>query len=159
MLFDKNGIYYMDDSPKYYDFAIDMINSDENKKDYSSNMMDSTKTTKLYNLEEALTKGNAFPNLYDGYKNYIPKEINIKNKREKDLLEIQMLDFSINDLNLYLDLNPTDNYTFQIFKKYVKMCKEKKEEYTKNYGPLTLDTLTDTWNWSKGIWPWEEGNN
>ena len=159
MLFDKNGIYYMDDSPKFYDFAIDIMNDTENKKNYSMNTMDSNKTIKLYNLDEALKRGNAFPNLYDSYKNYMPKEIRVNNGREKDLLEIQMLDFEINDLNLYLDLNPNDNYTFQLFKKYVKECKEKKEEYAKNYGPLTLDTLTDTWKWSKGVWPWEEGNN
>ena len=158
MLFDKNGIYYMDDAPNYYDFAIDIINGENNKGD-ASKMIDNKSTIKLYNKEEALKRGNAFPALYDGYKNYMPDDIKIKNKRERDLLDIQMLDFEINDLNLYLDLNPNDNYTYQIFKKYVQECKEKKEEYTKNYGPLLLDNLTGSWSWSNGVWPWEEGNN
>lgn len=153
MLFDKNGIYYMDDGPKYYDFAIDIMNND-NKVDYDTSMS----TIKIYNLEEALKRGNAFPYLYDGYKNYVPGELKSNNARESLLLEIQMLDFSINDLNLYLDLNPNDTYAFQILKKYVSECKKKKEEYAKQYDPLVIDNLTDKWVWSKGVWPWEEGN-
>lgn len=152
MLFDKNGIYYMDDAPKFYDFAIDIMNNNDNKMDMSTN------TIKLYNIDEALKRGNAFPTLYDEYKNYSPSEIRVNNGREALLLEIQKLDFSINDLNLYLDLNPSDNYTYQIFKKYVNECKQKKEEYTKQYGPLVLDNLTEKWTWSVGVWPWEEGN-
>ena len=31
----------------------------------------------------------------------------------------------------------------------------KKEEYTAVYGPLCLDDLTEEWEWSKGVWPWE----
>ena len=151
MLFDTNGIYYMDDSPNNYDFAIDIMN---NKKDYPVD----SKTIKIYNPDEALKSGNAFPNLYEGYKNYSPKDIKISSTREKALLEIQMLDFSINDLNLYLDLNPNDAYTFQILKKYIKEYKTKKESYAEMYGPLTLECITEKWEWSNGIWPWEEGN-
>ena len=148
MLFDKNGIYYMGNEPKSYDFAIDMINDNYDGK-----------SLKIYNPEEALKRGNAFPGLYDSYKNYAPKELKAKNNRESELLEIQVLDFSINDLNLYLDLNPNDAYAFQLFKKYVTECKEKKDAYAKKYGPLVLDSLTEKWLWSNGVWPWEEGMN
>lgn len=158
MLFDKDGIYYDTDTPNYYDFAIDIINGNApkriNKKDIQMNYQ---KESKIYDLKEALKRGNAFPMLYNQYKNYVPGELKVKNQREKDLLEIQMLDFSITDLNLYLDTHPFDTDAYNLFKKYVMECKKKKEEYTNIYGPLTLDYLTDEWEWSKGVWPWEEG--
>lgn len=138
----------MENEPKKYDFAIDIMNDNENKKN-----------PKLYSLEEALKRGNAFPSLYDSYKNYAPRNIKVKNNREAALLEIQMLDFSINDLNLYLDLNPNDAYAFQIFKNYVDECKRKKESYARKFGPLVLEGQNDEWLWSKGVWPWEEGMN
>jgi len=156
MLFDKNGLYLVDDSfNEDYDFAINILNGTggmrpENKNQYTGSI-------KLYSLEEALTKGNAFPSLYDAYKGYKPAKLQVSNQREKALLEIQMLDFTINDLNLYLDLNPNDKYAYQLFKKYTMECKKKKDEYARIYGPLTIDNLTDDYEWSKGIWPWEEG--
>ena len=156
MLFDKNGIYYVDNNPNdYYDFAVDIMNGiTERPKSYTS---ESTNTIKLYDLEEALKKGNAFPNLYSPYRGYAPRDLKVGSAREKALLYIQMLEFSINDLNLYLDLNPNDRYAYQIFKKYVNECKNKKKEYSRVYGPLTLSDVQEEWEWSKGVWPWERG--
>lgn len=145
MLFDKNGYFYIDNNQKQnYDFAINMMPTDSQK-------------LKIYDLNEALKKGNLFPNLYDEYKNYKPGNPKADTKREAALLEIQKLEFSITDLNLYLDLNPNDNYAYKVFKTYIKECKAKKEEYTKMYGPLMLDDLTDEYEWYSGVWPWEEG--
>lgn len=143
MLFDMNGYYLTNPNTKDYDFAIDIINGGSNNK------------FKIYDLEEALRRGNLYPNLYHGYKNYEPAIVKVETEREKCLLEIQRLEFSITDLNLYLDLYPEDRNAYEVFKKYVMECKKKKEEYTRIYGPLCLDDLTDEWEWSKGVWPWE----
>lgn len=159
MLFDKNGLYMIDDSQSY-DFAIDFINGMPqagNNDNY--NFKKPVKNLKLYDLEDALKYGNAFPNLYKPYKNYKPSSLKANNSRERALLEIQMLEFSLTDLNLYLDLNPKDSNAYQVFKDYAKECKKKKEEYTRNFGPLTLSDITDDYEWSKGVWPWEEGVN
>jgi len=78
-------------------------------------------------------------------------------ERERRLYEIQKLNFAINDLNLYLDLNPNDMTAFKTFRTYVTECNKKKEDYTKIFGPLTLDEVTDEYEWSTGVWPWEEG--
>ncbi len=143
MLFDTSGFYPVD-SKKGYDFAIDIMTGDFDRP-------------KLYEPTEALEKGNLFPNLYVPYKNYMPGKLHVNSERGKKLVEIQKLDFAVADLNLYLDLNPDDLYAYKMFKIYVMECKKKKDEFTKIYGPLALDELTDEYEWSKGVWPWEEG--
>ena len=144
MLFDKNGFYLVETPADGYDFAVDIMTGDFDRP-------------KLYDATEGLEKGNLFPNLYDPYKNYAPGKFKTPTERAKKLLEIQKLDFAINDLNLYLDMHPEDMYAYKMFKTYVMECKKKKSEFTKIFGPLMLDELTDTYEWSKGVWPWEEG--
>lgn len=146
MLFDKNGFYMVEQNYNDYDFAIDIMNGRVPK---------SSKEPQIYDLKEALRKGNLFPNLYHQYKNYVPRELSVATEREKCLLEIQELDFSIADLNLYLDVYPKDEKAYEIFKQYTKECQKKKEYYTKVFGPLTLSELTDDYEWSMGVWPWE----
>lgn len=146
MLFDKNGFYMIEQNNSDYDFAVNIINGQ---------VPATSKEVEIYDLKEALKKGNLYPKLYRQYKNYVPREIKVNTEREKCLLEIQELDFAINDLNLYLDLFPNDKKAYEIFKKYTDECKKKKEYYTKVFGPLTLSELTDEYEWSKGVWPWE----
>ena len=140
MLFDKTGFY----EPDNYDFAIGIINGNLDN-------------LKLYDLEEALNKGNLFKSLYDKYKDYEPKKIIVNGERKNKLLEIQRLEFSINELNLYLDLNPEDVNVFKIFKKLIEDLKEKTNVYVKTYGPLELCDVNDTYEWTMSMFPWEEG--
>lgn len=145
MLFDKNGIYYMPIKKDLdYDFAIDIMG----EKDSASN---------LFDLETALQKGNLFKDLYKPYKSYTPRTIKVNTAREKCLLEIQELDFSIGDLNLYLDLYPDDLEAFTLFSKLTREYLKKTAEYASTFGPLTLDQTGSEYEWSKGVWPWEEG--
>ena len=138
MLFDKDGIYYFDEDNNYKN---DTLNT----------------SIKLYNPIDALKRGNAFPNLYSPYKNYAPKEIKVYGIRERELLDIQALEFMINDLNLYLDLNSDDKYAYELFKEYVSACTRKNNDYSKKYYPLMLDDLTDNYVWSTTDFPWDEG--
>lgn len=156
MLFDKNGFYFMDNGNNGYDFAVDIMNGNIP----SNNLIvddNGNKTLKLYDKDEAFEKGNAFPNLYDPYKNYKPRDVKVDNQRERALLDIQKLDFMVIDLNLYLDLHPNDTYAYKLFRDYVNECKRKKDAYTRVYGPIMLDDLTDEYEWSSGVWPWEKG--
>ena len=140
MLFDKTGFY----EPDNYDFAIGII---------SGNL----DNLKLYDLEEALNKGNLFKSLYDKYKDYDTKKIIVNGERKNKLLDIQRLEFSINELNLYLDLHPEDVNVFKIFKKLIEDLKEKTNVYVKTYGPLELCDVNDTYEWTMSMFPWEEG--
>ena len=74
------------------------------------------------------------------------------------LLKLQEMDFIINDLNLYLDLNPNDTKTYEIFKKYCIEYDNLKKKYYEKYQVLELckDTL-GKYTWIKNPWPWDGG--
>lgn len=110
----------------------------------------------LYSPEETLTHGNLFKNIYQGYKGYPVYKIVATNEKDACLLKIYQLDQVLNDLNLYLDLNPKDEYMYSVFKNYVKEFEMEKDKYEKLYGPLMLnDTNYECYRWSENPWPWE----
>ena len=76
------------------------------------------------------------------------------------LRAIQMYDFYLYELNLYLDTHPTDNQALALFKKYKALKKSAYETYTEKYGPITSDQSSDDYfNWVDGPWPWERSAN
>lgn len=112
--------------------------------------------TKLFDLEEGFEKGNMFPEIYEGYKNYKPKCIEPHNEREALLLKIMKLDFAMNDINLYLVLHPNDNVMFEKFKQIAKNLKHCTNEYNQKYQVLELcDDTFDSYSWNSNPWPWE----
>ena len=115
----------------------------------------------LYTPEEGYNKGNMFSNLYDGYKNYKPVNLEGRDNKTKLWLELNRVLFALHELNLYLDVNPNNTSMIQLFSDYRKKAVELMNEYEKNYGPLT--TLSEanssaTFNWIENF-PWEGGNN
>lgn len=79
--------------------------------------------------------------------------------KEKMLKELMSLDFSINDFSLYLDTHPNDAKALQKHCEYTTKYNKLKEEYQKNYGPLTIyfNSNDNTWEWIDEPWPWERG--
>ncbi len=111
----------------------------------------------LFDLDEGFTKGNMFESLYDPYKNYVPKMLKPQNEREALLYNIYKLCFAMNDLNLYLDLNPDDEEAYETFKKYTQMYHKYLEEYEKKYQVLELShDIFGKYTWLQKPWPWEE---
>jgi len=107
---------------------------------------------------QGFIRGNIFNNLYDGYKNLKPSNIEPNNDREALLVQWLQYEFSLNDLNLYLDLYPNDVEALTLYKRYLDIDKEVKMEYEKKYGPLCLDSnyvSDNSWKWIKSPWPWE----
>ena len=83
-------------------------------------------------------------------------------KKNKDALlhEIMALNFAVNDLVLYLDTHPSDNFAIKMHSEYVQKVIKLTEEYQKLYGPLSVNftsTNTNCWKWSDNPWPWERG--
>lgn len=112
---------------------------------------------KLCELDNGFFKGNMFEKLYEGYKNYYPCRIEPKSQEMKDLLEIMMLDFAINDLNLYLDIHEDDHEMYEVFKQYAMMYKKKLMDYERKYQVLCLtDDILGKYTWTSSPWPWEE---
>ena len=111
----------------------------------------------LASVKDGFAKGNMFNDLYDPYKNYSYQELTANNKQEELLLEIMVLSFAINDLNLYLDLHPTDESMLRKFKDLTEKAYSKEMEYVKCYGPLeVMDSESlSKFEWINNPWPWE----
>ncbi len=111
----------------------------------------------VYTKEEGFLKGNMWVDEYKPYKNYNAYVINPRNEKELLILKLYELDFAINDLNLYLDLYPSDKEIYNLFVKYNKEYEEVKNSYEKLYGPLCLtDTDYNNYKWDDNPWPWDK---
>jgi spore coat protein JB len=77
-------------------------------------------------------------------------------KRDELLKRISALDFSIIDLNLYLNTHPYDQSAIMRYNSTVMQSKMLKMEYERLYGPLTAYYSTSgyPWQWIKNPWPW-----
>lgn len=128
--------------------------------EFNTNIYDdelqTNKTYEIYDIEEGFTKGNMFKNIYSEYKNYKPGTIKIKNEKEAMLVKLMMLDFAINDLNLYLSLNPQDKETYQLFTKCSLAYNKLQMEYEKKYQVLQVNNDTfGKYSYNSSPWPWE----
>lgn len=143
MLFDASDLF------KSFNNDLNIFDLFQDKKNESK--------VELYSVEEGFLRGNMFKNLYDPYKNYSPYKVEFTSEKEKLLFDVQKYDFAINDLNLYLDLCPNDEYVFNLFKQYVMEYEKAKKEYVCKYGPLLLtDDLGIKYDWNKNPWPWDK---
>lgn len=114
------------------------------------------KRDNLFSPKETLMHGNLFKDSYQNYNNYPVYKLVPKTERDACLLKLYEYDAVLNDLNLYLDLNPKDDYYFSLFKQYAHEFEKEKEKYEKLYGPLMLlDTDYDCFEWINNPWPWE----
>lgn len=74
---------------------------------------------------------------------------------------IQMYDFYLYELNLYLDTHPADKNALSLFKKYTELRNAAYEAYINKYGPITADqsSTNERFNWVDDPWPWERSAN
>ncbi|MDO5569469.1 MAG: spore coat protein CotJB [bacterium] len=110
------------------------------------------------NSYKGLVQGNLFENLYEPYKNYQPPQLIPHNKREELLLKVRQYDFAMNDLNLYLDTEPTDKEAIELFNNYRNLAFQAITNFEASYGPLTVSDNpinTNKWIWNANPWPWE----
>lgn len=71
---------------------------------------------------------------------------------------IQILDFTLYDLSLFLDTHPNDTEALQYYHHYNLLRNKSVEEYSALYGPLTAHDACKSeteWMWVQQPWPWE----
>lgn len=108
---------------------------------------------RLYNKEEAMTRGTLFPGLDLPFQN----RVNTKDFAKTPDSEMSALGFAIHELGLYLDVHPNDNEAMELFDTYVKLMDDAKKTYNATEKPLVMATPTNgTYNWIKEPWPWEK---
>ena len=148
----------------YYNYMTNGYNNDfyNNQNNFDNNTFQNTflnmyNNPKLYSPNEGFTKGNMYENLYYGYKNYKPMPIIANSEKESLLNQIQMYKFAMNDLALYLDINPKNSSLIKLYNDYLTKSKQLINNYEKLYGPLCNDALMNTsnWSWNNAPWPWE----
>lgn len=80
----------------------------------------------------------------------------IERERLELLKEIMAIDFSLVELNLYLDTHPYDQRALMLHNEYVVKSKRLKEKYEEKYDMLTINNLSKCpWEWIRDPWPWE----
>lgn len=76
--------------------------------------------------------------------------------REKLLEEVMGADFTVIELNLYLDTHPNDQMAIAAYNAGVRRSKALREAYERMYGPLTpLNFTRCPFQWIESPWPWE----
>ena len=77
------------------------------------------------------------------------------------LRRIRAEDFALYEVALYLDAYPTNQKALAFYDQHRKILAALKEEYKREYGPLTIYDNVDSneWKWVKGPWPWEKEAN
>lgn len=75
------------------------------------------------------------------------------------LSRINEVSFAVNDMTLYLDTHPHDQKALDDFRILIEKRRKLVDEYSKFYGPLTIDSTAegcnDAWAWILQPWPWE----
>ena len=86
-------------------------------------------------------------------------ENNMDKSRENLLRKIMEYKFVINDLTLYLDTHNNDRKALELHNEYVEKLKKVTKEFEEIYGPLTIETVMENWEWAQDLWPWQRGFN
>ena len=83
---------------------------------------------------------------------------NMENEKLALLRKIQVVDFALQEVNLFLDTHPRCK-ALTYYEMYRKLRHELHMEFTTKYGPITRNdiTNTDNWTWINDPWPWEKG--
>ena len=79
------------------------------------------------------------------------------NEQKMLLSKIKKYDFTLKELNLYLDTHPNCRRGLAMFQKYRKLRENAVDEYTRKFGPLTPEQVNNSerWTCTDDPWPWE----
>ncbi|MBR3969943.1 MAG: spore coat protein CotJB [Ruminococcus sp.] len=79
------------------------------------------------------------------------------NNKAMLMKKIKQLDFTLKELNLYLDTHPNCRRALAMFQKYRTLRETAMNDYIKNYGPITPEQSENTqrWDWIDSPFPWE----
>lgn len=156
-----NNNFYTIPNDWYNEFNDTFMNgvpNFNNMNNMPNEMLNNMDDNNLADPKNGFLRGNLFNNLYDPYRNYKYRELKPNNKREELLYNILMHNFALVELQLYLDVNPTDKRMINLYNKYLMDKKKLCDDYERQFGPLTMEGLnmgTNSWNWDNSPWPWE----
>lgn len=114
------------------------------------------KQIELYEPYQGFIRGNMFPELFDQYGRIY--DIKPMNEQAELLTYIDIFDFALIDIGLYLDIHPDNPKMIELYNSFLQEKNSILKKYEENYGALTLGSNalnTMPWNWDNNPWPWE----
>ena len=125
---------YFDQDNVYFDDMYDIDTTKYNNFDIDIGSINFNRNSNLHSYEEGFNKDDL-------------------------LYKLQMYNFALKDLNLYLDVHPNDESMIKEFQNVRRKYNEVKEKYESAYGPLVAcdDEGIDTFRWTQNPWPWDKG--
>jgi len=81
------------------------------------------------------------------------------NGQEQLLNNINIVDFTMVDLALFLDTHPKDRRALEYYAHYSQIKRQLCREFSKKYYPLTMAEADceKSWSWGEAPLPWEGG--
>ena len=111
---------------------------------------------KRYSNTEALEQGTLFPGLDLPFK----KTGKTKGLSNSALQMLMAMDFSVDDLGLYLTTHSNDKQALELYWSYIRAARDAREKYEKTNGPICQTDITEgSYAWLNDPWPWDEGGN
>lgn len=79
-------------------------------------------------------------------------------ERQRLLKRLQVCEFTLDDVRLYLDSHPCDRAALEYYKKHLEMRNKAYQDYIEKFGPLMANDCinTEKWTWVEVPWPWEK---
>lgn len=106
-----------------------------------------------YEAKEALATGTLFPGLNLPFKEAFQARMP---SARPELVELMALDFAVQELGLYLTTHQNDQEVLKLYWTYVRMAKEGREAYQKQFGPILQTDITEgSYQWLQDPWPWD----
>ena len=102
-----------------------------------------TSSMRFFNVEEGYAAGNIIKNEYTPYKNYQIPPLKPTSDKEAKLMALMAIYGFRHDLNLILDVYPTDKEALDLFVETDSQYKKAYDDYVKQYGPLSAQDATD----------------
>lgn len=112
----------------------------------------------LYDVDEAFTRGTVLPDLYLGYRNFVPKVPKGENERKEKEIEISKHLFYAHEMMLLADVYPNNSQFIELYHKHRGIADNLVKDFEKEYGPITptSDQLgSSPWGWINNPWPWQ----
>lgn len=109
-----------------------------------------------YESRKGTVRGTLFPGLDLPFMGMV-------NKNElpvTPLTELQVMNFVLQELALYLDTHRDDTEALEMYRAYQSMYHDGRKKYEEMHGPLNHMSVVDgEYRWLNEPWPWEYAKN
>ena len=109
-----------------------------------------------YDVQKATVRGTLFPGLDLPFMGMVNKS----NLPVTPLTELQVMNFVLQELALYLDTHRNDAEALEMYRAYQRLYREGTQKYEEMHGPLNhLSAINGDYRWLDEPWPWEYARN